>query len=65
MQAVSTLVTPVALHSVALAPICDGDLAKLETLVLRSVWRATRLSQAKEIIFSVTPGHRISPACVL
>ena len=46
----------------ALAPVTDGDLAKLETLVLESVWRATRLSRAKEIIFFVlAPGHRISP----
>ena len=43
-------------------PVTDGDLAKLETLVLRSVWAATRLSWAKEIVFSVlAPGHRISP----
>ena len=28
---------PLALHGVAVAPILDGDLAKLETLVLRSI----------------------------
>ena len=34
----------------------------METVALRSVWGATRLSQAKEIVFSVlAPGHRISP----
>ena len=38
VRAVSTLVTPLALHGVALAPVMDGDLAKLETLVLWSVW---------------------------
>ena len=29
---------PLVLHDVALAPVSDGDLAKLETLVLRSMW---------------------------
>ena len=51
-----TLVTPLAqtgtLHGVALTAISDHNLTKLETLVLQSVWGATRLFQAKEIVFS-------------
>ena len=65
VRAVSTLVTilgTLALRGVALAPVTDSDLAKLETLVLRSWWGATRLSRAKEMVFSVlAPGHQISP----
>ena len=45
-----------------LAPVTDGDLAKLDTLVLWSVWGVTKLSKAKEIVFAVlAPGHPISP----
>ena len=41
-RAVGPLVTPLALHGVAPAPVTDGGLAKLETLVLQSgrQWRA-------------------------
>ena len=67
VRAVSTLVTPCArctghlLHSMALAPISNGNLAKLESLFLGSVWRATWLSRAKETVSSVlAPGHKIS-----
>ena len=52
--------TTLALHGVALAPISDGDFAKLET------------SQAKEIVFTfLMLGHRICPvmhvhyACII
>ena len=56
--AVGTLVTSLALHGVAVAPL-NGNLAKLETLVLRSVWGATGVAQAKETVFSVLAlGHR-------
>ena len=43
-------------------PVTDRDLMGLETMVLRAVWGATRLSRAKEVVFLVmTPGHRICP----
>ena len=62
MHAVSTLVTPLSLHGVAVAPVTDRDLMGLETMVLQAVWGATRLSRAKEVVFVVlTQGHRISP----
>ena len=62
MHAVSTLVTPLALHGVVVAPVTDRDLMDLETMVLRAVWGATKLSRAKEVVFVVvTPGYRISP----
>ena len=62
VRGVSTLVTPLALHRVAIALVMDRDLLGLETMVLRAVWGATRLSRAKEVVFVVlTPGHRISP----
>ena len=61
VRAVSTL-TPLALHGVAVAPVTDQDLLGRDTMVLRAVWGATRLSRAKEVVFVVlTPGHRISP----
>ena len=59
---ISTLVTPLALHGVAVASVTDSDLRGLGTAVLRAMWGATHLSRAKEIVFSVpTKGHRISP----
>ena len=62
MHAASTLVTPLSLHGVAVAPVTDRDLKGLETMVLQAVWGATRLSRAKEVVFVVvTQGHRISP----
>ena len=62
VHAVSTLVTPLSLHGVAVAPVTDRDLMRLETMVLQAVWGATRLSRAKEVVFVVlTQGHRISP----
>ena len=58
----STLVTVLALHGVAVAPVTDRDLLGIETVVLRAVWGATTLSYAKEVVFVVlAPGHRISP----
>ena len=62
MHPVNTLVTPLSLHGVAVAPVTDRDLKGLETMVLRAVWGTTRLSRAKEVVFVVrTQGHRISP----
>ena len=62
VHAVSTLVTPLSLHGVAVAPVTDRDLKGLETMVLQAVWGATRLSRAKEVVFVVLmQGHRISP----
>ena len=56
-----TLRTSLALHSVALALVSDGDLAKLKTLVLTSIWCVTRLSHAKDLVFPVLAlGHKIS-----
>ena len=70
-QAISTLVTPLALHGVAVASalhgvavasVTDPDLRGLETAVVWALWGATRLSRAKEIVFSVlSKGHRVSP----
>ena len=60
-RTVSALVTPLALHGVAVTSVSDSHLGGLETAVLRSVRGATRLSRAKEIVFTVlTKGHRVS-----
>ena len=48
VRAVSTRVAPLALHRVAAASVADRDLQSLETMVLRAVWEATRLSRAKD-----------------
>ena len=38
------------------------DVRGLETAIVRALWRATRLSRAKEVIFTVlSKGHRIYP----
>ena len=47
LRAISTFVTPLALHCEALAPRRDGDLAKVESLVFRCMSGASRLSRAK------------------
>ena len=62
LHAVSTLVTPLSLHGVALARVTDRDLMGLETMVLQAVWgAATRLYRAKAVVFVVlTLGLRIS-----
>ena len=61
-RAISTQVTPLALHGVAVASVTDPDLRGLETAVVRALWGATRLSRAKEIVFSdLSKGHRVSP----
>ena len=61
-RAISTLVTPLALHGVAVASVTDPNSRELETAVLRALRGATRLSRAKEIVFSrLSKGHRISP----
>ena len=60
-RAISTLVTPLALHGVAVASVTEPDLRGLETVVVRALWGATRLSRAKEVIFTVlSKGHRVS-----
>ena len=47
---------------VAVASVTEPDLRGLETAVVRALWGATRLSRAKEIIFTVlSKGHRVSP----
>ena len=62
VRAVSTMVTLLAPHGVAVAPATDRDLLGLETMVLRAMWGATSLSRAKEVVIVVmAPGHRISP----
>ena len=61
-RAISTLVTPLALHGVAVASVTDPDLRGLETAVMRALWGATRLSRAKEGVFTVlSKGHHVSP----
>ena len=61
-RAISTLVTPLELHGVAVAPLTEPDLRGLETAVVRALWGATRLSRAKEVVFTVlSKGHRVSP----
>ena len=46
-RAISTLVTPLALHGVAVASVTEPDLRGLETAVVRALWGATCLSRAK------------------
>ena len=61
-RAISTLVTPLALHGVAVASVTEPDLRGLETAVVRALWGAMRLSRAKEVIFTIlSKGHRVSP----
>ena len=61
VRAVGTLVMPLALHGVAVAPVMDRDMLGMETMVLRAVWGATRLSRAKEVVFvGLTLGHHMS-----
>ena len=61
-RAISTLVNPLALHGVAMAPVAEPDLRALETAVVRALWATARLSWAKEVIFTVlSKGHRVSP----
>ena len=61
-RAISALVTPLALHGVAVATMADPDQRGLETAVLQALWGATRLSQAKEIVLLVlSKGHCVSP----
>ena len=42
VRAASTLVTPLALHGVAVAPVTDWNLLGPETMVLQAVWGAMR-----------------------
>ena len=61
-RAIGTLVTPLALHGVAVAPVTEPDLRGLETAVVRALWGLARVSRAKEVIFTVlSKGHRVSP----
>ena len=62
MRAVRTVVSPLALRGVALAPVSDGGLAKLKTPILRFLCGATWLFRAREIAISILAlGHKISP----
>ena len=61
-RAVGTLVTPLALHGVAVASVTEPDLRGFETAVVRALWGLARVSRAKEVIFTVlSKGHRVSP----
>ena len=61
-QAISTLVTPLALHGAAVASVTEPDLRGLETAVVRALWGPARVSRAKEVIFTIlSKGHRVSP----
>ena len=61
-RTISLLVTPLALHGVAVASVTEPDPRGLETAVVRALWGATCLSRAKEFIFTVlSKGHRVSP----
>ena len=61
-HAISTLVIPLALHGVAVAPVTEPDLRGLETAVVRALWGPARVSRAKEVIFTIlSKGHRVSP----
>ena len=40
-RAISTLVTPLVLHGVAVAPVVEPDLRGLETAVVQALWGAT------------------------
>ena len=60
--AISTLVTPLALHGVAVASVTEPDLRGLKTAVVRALWGSARVSRAKEVVFTVlSKGHRVSP----
>ena len=52
-RAISTLVTPLALHGVVVASVTDSALRGLETAVVSALWGAMRLSGAKEVVFTV------------
>ena len=61
-RAVSTMVTPLALHGVAVASVTEPDLRGLETAVVRALPGPARVSRAKEVIFTVlSKGHRCVP----
>ena len=61
-RAISTLVTPLAPHGVAVAPVMEPDLRGLETAVVRALWGPACMSRAKNVIFTVlSKGHRVSP----
>ena len=61
-RAISTLVTPLALHGVAVAPVTEPDLRGLETAAVRALWRLARMSRAKKVIFTIlSKRHRVSP----
>ena len=60
-RAISTLVTPLALHGVAVVPVTEPALRELETAIVRALWGPARVSRAKEVIFTVlSKGHRVS-----
>ena len=60
-RAISTLVTTLALHGVAMASVTEPDLRGLETTVVRALWGPARVSRAKEVVFTVlSEGRRVS-----
>ena len=48
-RASTTLVTPLALHGLAIASVSEPDLQGLKTAVVRAIWGATRLSRPKRL----------------
>ena len=61
-RAISTLITSLALHGVAVVSVTEPELRGLETAVGWALRGATRLSRAKEVIFTVpSKGHPVSP----
>ena len=60
-RAIIALVTLLARHGVVVPSVTDLDLGGLETAVVWALWGATRLSRAKEIVFTIlSKGHRVS-----
>ena len=51
-RAIGTVVTPLALHGVVSASVRDPDLKGLDSAVVRALWGATRLSRAKDFVFT-------------
>ena len=59
-RAISTLIAPLALHEVVVAPVTEPDLRRLETAPMWALWGPARMSWAKEVIFTIL-SNRISP----
>ena len=64
-EVISTLILPTGLHAAALANIARGDLARLDTAVLKALWGPTRPCRAKEVVVAFfCAGHRVLPIMV-